>query len=161
MKSFSLFAQPAGIWSAAWSVIIPLLQSARSSPSWQRRSLCPKRRMLCATSSRAAPSAGRPQNLKSRRGRGKEPCQGAVDAENVIRPHSSSLGHTKEEYMCKLGGKIALVTGGNSGIGFATAKQFVREGAYVFVTGRRKAELDAAVKEIEEMSPACRETYRT
>jgi NAD(P)-dependent dehydrogenase (short-subunit alcohol dehydrogenase family) len=50
--------------------------------------------------------------------------------------------------MCKLAGKIALVTGGNSGIGFATAKQFVREGAYVFITGCRKAELDAAAKEI-------------
>jgi NAD(P)-dependent dehydrogenase (short-subunit alcohol dehydrogenase family) len=50
--------------------------------------------------------------------------------------------------MGKLDGKIALVTGGNSGIGFATAKQFVNEGAYVFITGRREAELDAAVKEI-------------
>jgi nucleoside-diphosphate-sugar epimerase len=48
----------------------------------------------------------------------------------------------------KLEGKIALVTGGNSGIGLATAKQFVNEGAYVFVTGRREAELARAVKEI-------------
>jgi len=48
----------------------------------------------------------------------------------------------------KLEGKIALITGGNSGIGLATAKRFVNEGAYVFITGRRKSELDAAVKEI-------------
>jgi NAD(P)-dependent dehydrogenase (short-subunit alcohol dehydrogenase family) len=45
-------------------------------------------------------------------------------------------------------GKIALITGGNSGIGLATAIRFVKEGAYVFITGRRKAELTAAVKEI-------------
>jgi NAD(P)-dependent dehydrogenase (short-subunit alcohol dehydrogenase family) len=50
--------------------------------------------------------------------------------------------------MGKLEGKIALVTGGNGGIGLATAKQFVNEGAYVFVTGRRDPELTAAVKEI-------------
>ena len=50
--------------------------------------------------------------------------------------------------MGKLDGKIALVTGGNSGIGLATAKQFVAEGADVFVTGRRDAELATAVKEI-------------
>src|SRR6202051_4144250 len=50
--------------------------------------------------------------------------------------------------MGKLDGKIALVTGANSGIGLATAKQFVNEGAYVFITGRRDAELTAAVKDI-------------
>ena len=50
----------------------------------------------------------------------------------------------------KLEGKVAVVTGGNSGIGLATAKQFVAEGAYVFITGRRQVELDAAVKQIGE-----------
>ena len=50
--------------------------------------------------------------------------------------------------MGKLEGKIALITGGNGGIGLATAKQFVNEGAYVFITGRREPELAAAVKEI-------------
>jgi len=50
--------------------------------------------------------------------------------------------------MGKLEGKIALITGGNSGIGLATAEHFVKEGAYVFITGRRDAELAVAVKEI-------------
>lgn len=52
--------------------------------------------------------------------------------------------------MKKLDGKIAVVTGGNSGIGLATAKRLVAEGAYVFITGRRQKELDAAVAEIGE-----------
>lgn len=48
----------------------------------------------------------------------------------------------------KLSGKIALITGGSSGLGFATAMRFIREGAFVFITGRRQAELDAAVEEL-------------
>ena len=50
--------------------------------------------------------------------------------------------------MGKLRGKLAVVTGGTTGIGFATAKRFVDEGAYVFITGRRQNELDEAVKAI-------------
>ena len=50
--------------------------------------------------------------------------------------------------MKRLEGKVALITGGNSGIGLATAKQFVHEGAYVFITGRRDPELAQAVKEV-------------
>ena len=47
--------------------------------------------------------------------------------------------------MGKLDGKIAVITGGSSGIGLATAKRFVEEGAYVFITGRRESELALAV----------------
>ena len=50
--------------------------------------------------------------------------------------------------MGKLAGKVAVITGGSTGIGLAAAKLFVEEGAYVFITGRRKKELDAAVNEI-------------
>jgi NAD(P)-dependent dehydrogenase (short-subunit alcohol dehydrogenase family) len=56
----------------------------------------------------------------------------------------------------KLEGKIALVTGGSSGIGLATAQNFVKEGAFVYITGRRQAELDKAVKAIGAQVKAVR-----
>ncbi|MGB9250677.1 MAG: SDR family NAD(P)-dependent oxidoreductase, partial [Mycobacterium sp.] len=46
--------------------------------------------------------------------------------------------------MARLDGKIAVITGGSSGIGLASAQRFVDEGAYVFITGRRQSELDKA-----------------
>ncbi len=56
--------------------------------------------------------------------------------------------------MGKLDGKIALITGASEGIGFDTAKEFLREGAFVFITGRRKPELEMAVKELGENAAA-------
>src|SRR6202451_2258496 len=54
----------------------------------------------------------------------------------------------RRKLMSKLEGKVAVITGGSSGIGLATAQPVVAEGAYVFITGRRQSELDAAVKQI-------------
>ena len=62
--------------------------------------------------------------------------------------------------MNKLDGKIALITGGNSGIGLATAKKFVNEGAYVFITGRREPELADSVKQIGKNLTAYKEMSR-
>ena len=56
---------------------------------------------------------------------------------------------TQTELVTKrLEGKTAVITGGNSGMGLATARRFVQEGAFVFITGRRQDELDKAVKQI-------------
>jgi NAD(P)-dependent dehydrogenase (short-subunit alcohol dehydrogenase family) len=62
--------------------------------------------------------------------------------------------------MGKLNGKIALVTGGNSGIGLATAKRFFQEGARVFITGRREKELAEASREIGKNVTALAEINR-
>src|SRR6266403_3384298 len=61
---------------------------------------------------------------------------------------STLRGSTEKKMSTKLKDKIALITGGTEGIGLATAKLFVKEGAYVFITGRRQKELDEAVKVI-------------
>ena len=53
-----------------------------------------------------------------------------------------------ENILTKLEGKVAVITGGSSGIGLATARRFVSEGAYVYITGRRQSELNAAVRQI-------------
>ena len=56
--------------------------------------------------------------------------------------------------MGKLEGKVAIVTGGSTGIGLAAAQEFASEGAHVFITGRRQNELDAAVKQIGKNATA-------
>jgi NAD(P)-dependent dehydrogenase (short-subunit alcohol dehydrogenase family) len=61
-----------------------------------------------------------------------------------------SASSEEENTMSLLHNKTAVVTGGSSGIGLATARRFVEEGAYVFIVGRRQAELDKAVAEIGE-----------
>src|SRR5579862_6222512 len=74
--------------------------------------------------------------------------------ESIRERHTSELYGSKltengEVNMAgKLEGKVALVTGGSSGIGLATAQRFVKEGAYVYITGRRQTELDKALKAI-------------
>jgi NADPH:quinone reductase-like Zn-dependent oxidoreductase len=66
---------------------------------------------------------------------------------------------TEKKMSKKLKDKIALITGGTEGIGLAAAKLFAKEGAYVFITGRRQKELDEAVKAIAATFLAFRETF--
>lgn len=80
-----------------------------------------------------------------------------IALDGVAMAFRTSQHVRKREVMGKLEGKVAVITAATSGMALATAKLFVQEGAYVFITGRRKEKLDEAVKLIE-MSPACRAT---
>src|SRR5438034_4716218 len=111
-----------------------------------RRDLRPGEGQGNSLRQRATQPHGRPDQHPPRRARLllRGPLRPPVGGHDSAR--DGELGGQK--YMGKLEGKIALITGGNSGIGLATAKQFVNEGAYVFITGRREAELAAAKKQI-------------
>src|SRR5258708_25252867 len=71
-------------------------------------------------------------------------------AHYLARSHSRiEVRSSYEKYSFALGaGKVALVTGGSSGIGLASAEELIREGAFVYITGRKKAELDAAANRL-------------
>ena len=65
---------------------------------------------------------------------------------NLARTWAEAVSYTHLVIMGKLKGKVAVITGGSSGLALASAKRFVEEGAYVFITGRKQEALDEAVK---------------
>jgi NAD(P)-dependent dehydrogenase (short-subunit alcohol dehydrogenase family) len=73
---------------------------------------------------------------------------------HTVQKYRNTAKSKRRKIVSKLEGKVAVITGGNSGIGLATAERFVAEGAYVFITGRRQNELDEAVKQIGKNATA-------
>src|SRR5215468_9146298 len=83
----------------------------------------------------------------SRRSRASRGARARSDSSNA-KWSTRAGGKGKVNVMAKLEGKVAVVTGGNSGIGLASAKRLVADGAHVFIFGRKKSGLDAAVAAI-------------
>ena len=134
--------EQAGIASAAVDVfdIEPLPPSHPSSERWTtywRRRISAMYRMVFTRCSTRTPSRIF--------GSGSTPISTTVSDPGKFVRTQQEQGKTM---LKKLEGKIAVITGGTEGIGLATAKLFVKEGAYVFITGRRQKELDEAVKAI-------------
>src|SRR5207244_7952644 len=99
-----------------------------------------------ADSRRPHPRPDRGRDLPDARGRG----AGQVDARGPFRTARVGLAIDQENFMGRLDGQIAIVTGAGTGIGRSTALMLAAEGAHVVVTGRRRAPLDAVVAEIEQ-----------
>jgi NADP-dependent 3-hydroxy acid dehydrogenase YdfG len=75
-------------------------------------------------------------------------CSSDWNFESIFNNHKRRNKMDNNKNGQKLAGKIAVITGGTSGMALASAKRFVEEGAYVFITGRRQEQLDKAVKQI-------------
>src|SRR5215469_3375448 len=121
-------------WRArAWAWSARSSRPVKSFTSWSRRRGRSSRIACSAWYSRREPAGRIPRGRQS-----------------LLHPftRTSLTGSGGSPMSKKLEGKVAVITGGNSGIGLATARRFVAEGAHVYITGRRQAQLDEAVRHI-------------